>query len=337
MSKLRAGVIGLGVGMRHAKAWSAHPGCELGVLCDLSQDKLAQAETQFPHAALTQDPMQVLDDPEIDVVSVAGYDDSHAEHILRGIANGKHIFAEKPVCLTDDELTNIRRALDAYPEVKFSSNLILRKCPRFSTLRRMIQTGELGRVYFMEGAYDYGRLWKLTHGWRGQIDNYSVFLGGAVHIVDLMLWLTGGKVTRVSASGNALAGKDSAFRYDDFVTARLEFDNGMLATVNANFACVRPHFHKLSVYGTEATFENAPEAARLYTSRKPDKPPVLLDDPYPGVDKGDIIHGFADDILGLGASCVSAQDVLETMSVCLAVERSRRTAQPVVIGQYEAA
>lgn len=337
MSKLRAGVIGLGVGMRHAMAWSAHPGCELGVLCDLSPDKLALAKAQFPGVALTQDPWQVLDDPRIGAVSVAGYDESHAGQILRGIRNGKHVFAEKPVCLTDEELSSIRRALAEHPEVQFSSNLILRKSPRFINLRRMIQAGELGRVYFLEGSYDYGRLWKLTHGWRGQQDDYSVFLGGAVHVVDLMLWLTGGKVARVSAAGNSLASKGTPFRYDDFVTARLEFADGALATVNANFACVRPHFHKLNIYGTAGTYENAPEAARLYTSREADQPPLLLAEPYPGVDKGDILKGFADEILGLGTSCVSAREVLETMTVCLAVERSRRTAQPVEIGQAEAA
>lgn len=334
---IRAGVIGLGVGMRHAAAWSAHPDCELRVLCDLAPEKLVQAKALFPDAALTQDPWQVLDDPGIDAVSVASYDDCHAAQILRGIAAGKHIFAEKPICLKDDELEGIRLALEAHPQVKFSSNLILRKCPRFVRLRRAIQAGELGRIYYLEGSYDYGRFWKLTRDWRGRQEDYSVFLGGAVHLVDLALWLTGGRVTKVSAAGNALASTGTTFRCDDFVSARLEFADGMLATINANFACVRPHFHKLCVYGTAATFENAPESARLYTSREPDRPPALWDDPYPGADKGDIIHGFADEILGRGASCVSARDALETMRVCLAVERSRRTAQPVVLDRCEAA
>ena len=52
--------------------------------------------------------------------------------------------------------------------------------------------GDLGRVYYMEADYNYGRIHKIVDGWRGAIDYYSVFLGGAVHMVDLLLWLTGG-------------------------------------------------------------------------------------------------------------------------------------------------
>ena len=66
----------------------------------------------------------------------------------------------------------------------------------------MIQSGELGSISNIKGAYNYGRLHKITEGWRGEMDYYSGVCGGGVHIIDLMQWLLESKITCVSAFGN---------------------------------------------------------------------------------------------------------------------------------------
>ena len=50
--------------------------------------------------------------------------------------------------------------------------------------------------------YLYGRLQKITDDWRSRVADYSVMLGGGVHMVDLMLWLTGQRPTRQERSFN---------------------------------------------------------------------------------------------------------------------------------------
>ena len=52
----------------------------------------------------------------------------------------------------------------------------------------------MGRLYYLEGDYAYGRLPKILSGWRAEIPIYSVVHGGAIHIIDLLLWLGGGQV-----------------------------------------------------------------------------------------------------------------------------------------------
>lgn len=329
---LRAAVLGLGVGEMHAAAWDAHPDCELVALCDRDAAKLAQVAERFPRARTTTDPWEVLGANDVDAVSVATYDDGHAAEIVRAVDTGKHVFAEKPLCLHASELRDIRQALRARPEVRLSSNLILRTCPRFLKLRELLRAGEFGDLYHIESSYEYGRLWKIVDGWRGKLPFYSVFLGGAVHLVDLILWLTGERVVRVSAAGNAIVGRGSTFRFPDFVTARLECVSGLLATVNANFGCVRPHFHELALYGARATFRNAEEHGLLWRSRERDASPERLTEPYPPRDKGGLIHGFVDEILGRpGPDAIGTGAVFEVMSVCLAVETSLQTRQTVEV------
>jgi predicted dehydrogenase len=330
---LRVGVLGLGVGERHVAGYRLHPGCVVTTLCDRDPEILAAVAARNPGLRRTTRPEEVLDDPEVDVVSIATWDDSHAEQILHAINNGKHVFAEKPLCLHAHELESIRAALARRPGVRLSSNLVLRTCPRFQDLRQRIRNGELGRLYYMEADYNYGRIHKITQGWRGSLPYYSVFLGGAVHLVDLLLWMTRERVVEVTARGNAIATNETGFRHNDLTVALLTFESGAVAKVAANFACVGPHFHRLLLYGTEATFENFPEHGRLTVSRDVVRPPVLLDAPYPGQHKGDLVAAFIASLLGepRGAETVAEGEVFAAMAVCLAVEQSSREGRTVTV------
>ncbi len=228
MSRLKVGIIGLGVGERHIAGYREHPDCEVVALCDFDEGKRREVAARHPGIAMKASADEVLDDPAIDVVSIATYDNWHFEQAARAIRNGKHVFVEKPVCLHEEEARQLRELLNQHPEVVLSSNLVLRMSPRFASLKAMIEAGELGDLYYAEADYNYGRLHKLTDGWRGKLDYYSVVHGGAVHMVDLLLWLTGDRIVEVQAYGNRICSRDSAFRFDDMVVACVRFERGMI-------------------------------------------------------------------------------------------------------------
>ena len=71
--------------------------------------------------------------------------------------------------------------------------------------------------------------------------------GGGVHLVDLMLWLTGQRPAVVAAVGAAVATRGTAYRYNDFVAATYRFESGLIGRITANFGCVHPHQHVLRV------------------------------------------------------------------------------------------
>lgn len=321
---LRVAVIGLGVGEKHIDGYASHPACEVAVLCDISPERRDEVARRHPDVSIVEDAGAVLADPSIDVVSIATYDDVHASQVMEAIGKGKHVFVEKPLCLTSEDTVRIRKALDDNPTVKLSSNLILRCSPRFGLVRDMIHRGDFGQIFHLDGAYNYGRLHKLTEGWRGRIDGYTVVLGGGVHLVDQMLWLMGKRVVEVAAFGNGIASTGTGFDGDDMAAALLRFENGATATVTANFGCVRPHGHGLAVYGTKATFVNDEPHGRLYTSRDRDVAPQPITEPHPGAAKDALIPSFLDDVLGRGPAIVSAEDVFMSMSVCLAIDEARR-------------
>ena len=167
--KLRVGVIGLGVGEKHVESYLSDDRCELKIVCDLERIKTDEILSRYPQINITQDPEDILTAKDIDIVSIASYDNYHSEQVVKALSNNKHVFVEKPICLSSNELKNIVNASNKNPELKLSSNLILRKSPRFIRLRELIKNDDFGKLYYIEGDYNYGRLHKITEGWRGEI------------------------------------------------------------------------------------------------------------------------------------------------------------------------
>lgn len=322
---LKAGIIGLGVGEAHIVGYEAHPDCKVTALCDLAVEKLTMAREKYPDKFITDTADDILTNPEIDIVSIASFDNFHEEQILSAILHNKHIFVEKPLCLYDYEARKIRSALNEKPHLKMSSNLILRKTPRFIELREMIRQKRFGTLFNIEGDYNYGRLHKIMQGWRGEIPYYSVILGGGVHVIDLIQWLTNDKILEVAAFGNKIASVGTDFRHNDMVSSIVKFESGMIGKISANFGCVYPHFHRLAVYGTQATFMNELPAAKLYETRDPLIPPTEIETDYPGTHKGDLLRNFVDSILNDEQPEVNVEDVFRAMSVCFAIEKAVKT------------
>jgi predicted dehydrogenase len=332
---LGVGVIGLGVGEQHLRTFAGHPDCRIAAICDLDAARLEALGQEFPGARRYTSAEELIQDADVHIVSIASNDDDHARQILLALSCGKHVFAEKPLCLNQQDLHAIVRAWRRAGNLRLSTNTVLRRSPRFRWLKEAITAGKLGTLFCIEGDYVYGRLPKLIGGWRGRIPGYSVTLGGGIHIVDLVLWLSGQRPVEVIACGSSLGSAGSEFNGTDLVVALLRFQSGLIAKVSANFASVYAHFHRFMVYGTAATFENLPEAisssARLWQARDGGAPPIAIDAQYPAVSKGALIPAFVDGVLGRGTPDVTEQEVFAGVAICLAIDQAVVLRRPVSI------
>ena len=328
MSPLRAAVLGFGVGEAHADTYAAHPGCELVAVCDLSTDRRERAIRRFPGIRVTGDADEVLDDPSIDLISIATYDDAHFSQTLQALGRGKHVFVEKPLCRSLDELREMRRQW-SHARTGLASNLVLREAPLYSWLHKARVRGDLGRVFAFDGDYLYGRLEKITQGWRKDVDRYSVMQGGGIHLVDLMLSITGERPVSVMALGGRIATAGSAFRYDDLVAASYRFTSGCVGRITANFGCVHPHQHVVRVFGTSATFLYDDRGPRLCTSRDPHSPGRSLDLKAEPDAKGALLSTFINAILAGTHSEAEVQREFDLLSVCLAADHALRAGSEV--------
>jgi predicted dehydrogenase len=337
MTSLNAAIIGLGVGAQHAAAIAALPACRVAWLCDFDTEKLRAFAKIYPDARTTTRADDVLADATVDFVVIASYDHMHADQIVTALERGLHVFAEKPICHSEEDLARVERVLARHSDLVFQSNLILRRSPRLQELKRKLQAGDLGDLFYVEADYAYGRVHKIVDGWRGKQPYYSVMVGGGIHVIDTLLWLTESRVIEVHGYGNRIATRKTDFRFDDFQVALLRLENDLIAKVSANFGCVYPHNHLFAVYGTVGTFVQNALGAAVLTSRDPSVPPISVTTSH-DVGKGAFIANFVEAIQGKSEPELSRREILESTRVCLAIDRAirqQRTVQLEDMGDRE--
>lgn len=325
IKKLNVAIIGLGVGERHIAGYRSEERCMIKKLCDFNEEKINQISKKYPEYEFTIDPHQILNDPEIDLVSIASYDNFHADQVIKAIEKGKHVFVEKPICLYEKELIEIVNALNKNPKCKLSSNFVLRKSPQFKKVQNYIQKGDFGELYYIEGDYNYGRIHKLNNGWRGEIPFYSVMHGGGIHIIDLLTWISKNKVIEVIGIGNKIVSKNSNFKGLDMITSILRFENNVIGKVTANYGSVTPHYHKLSLYGTNATFVNNYDSGIIYRERENGNSKEEFKHFFENSKKSNVLTSFISSILENKPPDVSSKEVINVMSISLAIQKSLST------------
>lgn len=313
-----AATVGLGVGEQHARALAANPRCALRWVYDLDPEKASRlaAELSARAASRFED---ILTDGDVQIITLASYDDAHCGQTLAALGAGKHVFVEKPLCRSFDELTRIKAAW-SQSGCHLAANLVLRGAPLYQWLRDAVTAGELGEVYAIDGDYLYGRLRKITEGWRKDVRDYSVMQGGGIHLVDLMIWLTGQRPVSVTSVGSAVATRGTAFRYHDFQAATYSFESGLIGRITANFGAVHAHQHMLRVFGTRATFIHDDRGARLQTSRDPGASWTSIERSALPDSKGVLIAPFVDAIVERRDRVPTAQREFDLIAACLAAD-----------------
>lgn len=311
---LKVGIIGLGVGEKHLIGYQKLAGVTVTDICDIDPIKLKAVGDRNNISNRHQSYKGITENPDIDIVSIASYDDGHAQQAISAFNNGKHVMMEKPIALNRQEAATILRAQQDSGK-KISSNLVLRQSPRFRQLKTWISDGKFGEIVTIEGDYLHQILWKLTEGWRGKMAFYCVAYGGGIHMIDLMRWLVQKEVSEVTGMSNKILTAGSTFKFDDIMVNLLKFENGTIGRSTSNLGAQRPQFHSLSVFGTKKTYINDLPYAKLFHGETNDDLEIIKT-PYPGIEKFDLLPDFVSAIRENREPEVSVVDIFRVMDIC---------------------
>ena len=205
--------------------------------------------------------------------------------------------------------------------------MVLRTCPLFYKVRNCILTNDMGSIYHIEADYLWGRKTKLISGWRSEAKFYSIIHGAAVHMVDLVLWLTGKKPKTVQAIGSRIVADGTSQKSNDFAILLLEYDNQMTVKVTAHGGCVHPHFHSLKVFGKKKTFNHDASGhfgliQVIHQMNLKWRKRLILNKTL----RKESIESFINSILNFNDyPLVSNQDVFDVMNICLSAELAMKT------------
>ncbi|MCX4470676.1 Glucose-6-phosphate 3-dehydrogenase [Micromonospora sp. MW-13] len=212
-SHLRVGMVGYAfMGAAHSQAWRTvnrvydlPARVRMSLVCGRDTAKVADAADRLGWEAHTTDWRRLVESDEIDVVDICTPGDSHAEIALAALAAGKHVLCEKPLANTVAEARAMAAAAATARAsgVRSMCGFNYRRVPAVAMMRRLIAEGRLGTIRHVRAAYlqdwivdpQFPLVWRLQRDRAG-----SGALGDiGAHIIDLTQFVTGQRITGVSA------------------------------------------------------------------------------------------------------------------------------------------
>ncbi|MFF0367487.1 Gfo/Idh/MocA family protein [Micromonospora sp. NPDC005087] len=281
------------MGAAHSQAWRTvnrvydlPARARMALICGRDTGKVADAADRLGWDAYTTDWRDLISRDDIDVVDVCTPGDSHAEIALAALAAGKHVLCEKPLANTVAEARAMAAAADTARAagVRSMCGFNYRRVPAVTMMRQLVADGRLGVIRHVRATYlqdwivdpQFPLVWRLQKDRAG-----SGALGDiGAHIIDLTQFVTGQRITGVSAvtetfvkerplpagssglaasvdgggSADGNASATGAVTVDDAAVFVARLDGGALATYEASrFATGRKNALRVEINGSLGT------------------------------------------------------------------------------------
>jgi predicted dehydrogenase/threonine dehydrogenase-like Zn-dependent dehydrogenase len=240
--KVRVGVVGAGSfaqGVHLPNLVKLRERFEVRAVMNRTGSNGRAVATQYEAAYATTEFEEILRDADIDLVLISTRHDLHGPMTLQALQAGKHVFVEKPLTLTQEELDAIAAFYDGIPAGQKAPVVLTgfnrRFSPALEAAREILQSRSTPMIvnYRMNAGYIPPDHW--VHGPEGGGRN----LGEACHIYDLFNALTNARVRSVEATAIRPTGKQW-FKNDNFV-ATIGYEDGSVCTLTYTALGAKSH------------------------------------------------------------------------------------------------
>ncbi len=191
---LRLGLAGVGrFGQLHAAVLADSPGVQLVALADPDAEQLARVAERTGVQKVYGDAEALIEDDSLDAVILATPDEQHAAQARAALLRGRHLFVEKPLAGTWHEARQLQRLAQDH-EVLLQVGMILRYEASHRWLQGQIQAGQFGELVSIRAQRNCSR-----SSFAAIADRIHTVHRTLIHDIDLLLWLSGSRVTSVMA------------------------------------------------------------------------------------------------------------------------------------------
>ena len=321
--RLKTVVVGYGfIGRVHSERWSKIDEAKLTAVVDIVPERAREAAETYRCNAYTS-LSEALDREKPDIVDICTPTYTHKQLVLEALNAHANVVCEKPLALS---LQDCREIIKAAKEsgMKFMVAHCLRFFPDYSTVKRLVEGGEVGepriaRAYRLSAKPGWAT-WYLNQDKSG-----GVMVDLAIHDIDFLRWLFADEVSRVYAQ--ALKPRD--VKAQTHAQVLLKFRKGYIAFVEASWSMPDgfPFTTYFEVAGTDGiVLLDSRASTPLTVHRKggvEELSPVGRD--------GYLLElqHFARCVLEDKAPMVSGEEAVKTLEVCFAAVESSLTGEPV--------
>jgi predicted dehydrogenase len=242
---IRIGVVGIGFGQHvHVPAFRRDVRVRVDAICASGEARAAAVAERLSIPRVYGDWRAMVDDPELDGLSLSVPPHVQAEVALATVRAGKHLFAEKPLATCTAEakaIVDTAKATGSVGAVDFE----FRVTPAWLKAKEIIERGQLGRLrrVFMS--------WRIeTFAYRTNQRTWKRDASGGVlnlfvsHSFDSVEWLFG-RVRRLAARLEPATGADAR------AEVWLELEDGLHVSISAAADLAGGSGHRVEVYGDD--------------------------------------------------------------------------------------
>lgn len=251
--RYRVAVIGTRFGQHgHVPAFQADSRCEVVGICATNVDRTREIATKLDLAKAYGDWREVVDDVDVDVVSIATPPDVQPGIALAAIEKGKAVFCEKPLSVS---IADAEKLVEAAMRngVANTVNFEFPQGDMWRHARQMIDQGSIGQIRTAEVSWHvliYANRMGLKN-WKTDAARGGGALFNFVSHVFHYLELIGGKIDRISAHLHST--RADAPQGDTLVQAMVEFASGATASIAVNTDTGPTNIHRVAIYGDSGT------------------------------------------------------------------------------------
>ena len=270
MKPLGVGLIGTGyMGKCHALAWNAVktvfgdvPRPRLVHLAEANAELAASRADEFGFEKATADWRWLIDDPDVDVVSVTTPNQFHAEMAIAALQAGKHVWCEKPMSPTFPDAQRMLKAVEASGKVAIMGYNYIQN-PVLRHMKTLIEDGAIGAVNHVrvEMDEDFMADPEAPFYWKSERSaGYGALDDFAVHPLSLLWYLFGHVRSVVTDMAKPYAdrplkdGGRRAVENHDGASILMRLEHGISAVLMANRAAWgRKGRIALQIYGSKGS------------------------------------------------------------------------------------
>ncbi len=255
MKKVKIGIVGLGrLGKKYAENIAFNiRNAELTAACSVVPAELDWVKEKMGISNVYSDYDEMLKHKGLDAVFIVSSTNMHAEHLLKALDAGLHVFSEKPLAVSVEDCLKVEAALPNYPNQTAVVGFVRRFDPSYRYAKDKVDAGAIGKPFLVRSqTIDKDSLASFMMEYVG--NSGGIFHDFNVHDVDLARWFLGSNVKSVWAIGGA-------YKYPGFgevgdadnVMSTCQMENGTMAVINASRTAMHGHDTYTEVVGTEGS------------------------------------------------------------------------------------
>ena len=318
MRTVNVGVIGVGaMGENHVRVYHKMEEANLIAVSDVSERALKKIEKKYGAKGYT-DYCELLENPDIEVVSVCVPTTFHHAVVMAAIRHKKHILVEKPIAFT---LTEAEEMITAAKEagVILATGHVERFNPAVQKAKELIDDGVIGDIV---SAFA-----KRVGPLPPRIKDVGVSIDLAIHDLDIMNYLFDEEITQVYGTMNS-SFDDSEF--EDHAEIMVSFDNESTGIIEVNW--LTPYKRReLELTGTAGiiSVDYIQQSIEVYGKFAQDIE-IIHEEPLKGE-----LNSFLHSVVEGEEPVITGEDGLKALKMVIAANRSSKEHRPISLNELE--